>query len=396
MIIIKILFYRYDSIVEPHMMECFQHAGLEVEYDISMISEKNIPPARLAQGAADRLGRTRFLFVFSINFIPEISDICEIYQVPYVCWTVDSPFLQLFSPSMKNRCNRIFFFDKAQYLRFGQPLGDDHGFYLPLAGNVQKFAATICGTAQEEQNRFQADISMVGSLYKEKDPYQNIQAIPDYLRGYVDGIANAQMQVYGYNMIESLLTETIMKEFEKLVPDIRGEEQTADEKRYKVAHFILGPEIAYRERVTLLNALAEHHRVDLYTLSDTGDLRNVNVRGQAKSYTEMPLIFNRSKINLNITMRPIMTGLSQRVFDVTACGGFLLSNYQEELPELFEIGTEVEAFASKEELLEKADFYLRHDEIRSKIAENGLERVKACHTFEHRFKEMLDMLMKTI
>ena len=84
--------------------------------------------------------------------------------------------------------------------------------------------------------------------------------------------------------------------------------------------------------------------------------------------TEMPLVFHESRINLNITMRPIATGLSLRLFDVCGCGGFLLTNWQEELPELYEPGVEAEYFGSKEELLDKAGYYLEHDEERAEIA----------------------------
>lgn len=53
------------------------------------------------------------------------------------------------------------------------------------------------------------------------------------------------------------------------------------------------------------------------------------------SYTaEMPDVFYRSKINLNLTLRSITSGIPLRA-DILGCGGFLLSNYQPELCEYF-------------------------------------------------------------
>ena len=46
------------------------------------------------------------------------------------------------------------------------------------------------------------------------------------------------------------------------------------------------------------------------------------------------------KIYLNMTIKPIQTGLPLRIFDIMGCGGFLMTNYQAELPEYFEIGTD--------------------------------------------------------
>lgn len=396
----KVLFYCYDSIVEQHIIDCFKAADLEVVQDTRNVREKNVPATQIVEDMSGWLKKEQFLFVFSINFFPDVSNVCEIYGVPYVCWTVDSPFIQLFSPALKNKCNRIFFFDKAQYETFGRPLGSTNGYYLPLAGNVARFQKTIGGASLQTKKKFCSDVSLVGSLYNEKNPYAKILNIPEYLKGYVDGIEQAQMQVYGYNLIEDAITPSIIESFSKIIPDLRNSEESLEIKRYKLAHFFIGSDLAYHERVTLLNALAENlgreYTVDLYTLSDTSELRNVRNCGRAQSFSEMPIIFNQSKINLNITMRPIMTGLSQRVFDVLACGGFLLTNYQEELPEMFEIGEEVECFSSKEELFEKTKFYLEHDQLRRSIAEKGYERVKNCYTFEHRFQQMLGDVLQTM
>ena len=73
--------------------------------------------------------------------------------------------------------------------------------------------------------------------------------------------------------------------------------------------------------------------MDLWTLSDTSMLPNVNVRGGADSNNMMPQIIKCSKINLNMTNYPIKTGLPLRIFDLMGAGGFVISNYQAEIPE---------------------------------------------------------------
>ncbi|MBR3105501.1 MAG: glycosyltransferase family 1 protein, partial [Lachnospiraceae bacterium] len=130
--------------------------------------------------------------------------------------------------------------------------------------------------------------------------------------------------------------------------------------------------------------------------SDTSVLPKVHSHEGVKTLTEMPLVFHESRINLNITMRPIATGLSLRLFDVCGCGGFLLTNWQEELPELYEPGVEAEYFGSKEELLDKAGYYLEHDEERAEIARRGYERTKAEHTYDRRIAEMIRIVNGTI
>ena len=130
----------------------------------------------------------------------------------------------------------------------------------------------------------------------------------------------------------------------------------------------------------------------MYTGSDTTSLPNVNARGLAKSMTEMPKIFHLSKINLNFTSKPIRSGLPLRIWDILSAGGFVLTNYQTEIPEYFEIGKEIETFSSQEELIDKISFYLVHDEERKKIAENGYELAKREYSLDVRIEEMLSRI----
>ena len=150
---------------------------------------------------------------------------------------------------------------------------------------------------------------------------------------------------------------------------------------------------AEQERIRALKMLSENFSVDLYTGSDTSFLPHIHNRGFARSHTEMPLIFNQSKINLNITARSIRSGLSLRIFDILGCGGFLLTNYQAELPEYFEIGSEVEAFSSMEELHDKCAYYLAHDSEREAIARRGYEKAARYHSYDTRLLEMMDMAL---
>ncbi len=118
--------------------------------------------------------------------------------------------------------------------------------------------------------------------------------------------------------------------------------------------------------------------------------------GPVKTLTEMPKVFHASRINLNITMRPIETGLSLRIWDILGCGGFLLTNYQAEIPDYFEIGRDLETYESMEELEQKVQYYLAHDEERLEIAINGYEKTARLHTYEIRIAEMIRVLNSTL
>ena len=158
---------------------------------------------------------------------------------------------------------------------------------------------------------------------------------------------------------------------------------------YIAANQLLGMRISELERIRTLNLLTGSFPVDLFTRSDSSCLTGVRVHGGVSTHLEMPEVFFRSKINLNITIRSIQTGLSQRVWDILGCRGFLLSNYQAEIPEYFTIGQDLDCFENAAELKEKVAYYLAHDERRQEIASRGYETVKEKHTCLNRVLSML-------
>lgn len=388
----EILFYRYNSICEPDILQVFTDFGITVHTEEMEMTNKNVTPVQCAQKITEWILGHRLAFVFSINFFPAISYTCNRFKVPYVCWSVDSPVAELFSNALKNEWNRIFLFDRAQY-EFFHPYHPDHIYYLPLSANAKRMEKVILSMTEDDFVKYDNDVVFVGSLYSEKCRYDKLSGLSDYTKGYVSGLIQAQMRVSGYNFIYEALPERVIREIVSADPEFyKGEDVFLDTDRYLTAHQYVGMKLANVERESILSALSEKFDVALYTYSDTSMLPKVKNRGGANTITEMPKIFHAGKINLNITMRPIETGLSLRIWDVLACGGFLISNYQAEIPEYFEIGRDLEIYENEADLIEKVDYYLHHDAQRVEIALNGYEKVAKHHTYEVRLSEMLRML----
>lgn len=397
----EILFYRYNNICEPDLIQTFTAFGITVHTEEMEMTDKSVPPRQCAAKVTEWLMTHSFAFVFSINFFPAISYTCDHFRVPYVCWSVDSPVPELFSNALKKEWNRIFLFDQAQY-QFFHPVNPGRIFYLPLATNVKRWESVVLNMTEEDYAKYDADVSFVGSLYTEKCRYDRLLSaqstsgqpyISEYTQGFVRGLIEAQLKVYGYNFISDTLTDRVIREIADADPDFyRGSDTYMDTDRYLAAHQYIGIKLAAVERERTLNRLAQHFHVNLYTNSDASPLPNVHCMGPALTLTEMPVIFHASKINLNITMRPIETGLSLRIWDVLGCAGFLITNYQAEIPEYFEIGRDLETYESMEELEQKVQYYLTHEDERIEIAINGYEKVSRLHTYEKRVAEMIRVL----
>ena len=386
----NILFYRYGSICEPDIIASFKHLGFNITEDTREVYNKQLLPSDCIKGLNELLKQDTYSFIFSINFFPSVSDVCNIWGIPYLCLIVDSPVLELFSTSLANPCNKVFLFDRQLYNDFHH-INPDGIFHIPLATNVRDNYATATMASAADRARFSSDISFIGSLYSEKCLYNQI-TLPEKMRGYVDGLIEAQLLVYGYNFIEECVTPELIEAFCKVRPElINFPDSMKVDTKAVIAQHIISVKVAEQERLRYLKALSEHFNVDLYTGSDTYSMPLIHNRGFAKTNTEMPIIFHQSKINLNLTAKSIRSGLSLRIFDVLGCEGFLITNYQAELPEHFNIGEDLETYTSLDDLMGKCEYYLSHDKDRQEIAHNGFEKVKKYHTYDIRLTQMLEI-----
>ena len=382
---LKVLFYRYKNICEPDVIAAFKELGLtvaEMEHKAHTFKESVL-------SISEYLQHYPVDFVFSINFFPALSEVCNVFHLRYLSWSADCPVFEYYTPSVKNIWNRIFLFDREQYNKIS-PLNPDRVFHLPLAANPVSKERLFRNTPTSVFSKYRSDVSFVGSLYTEMCPYDKISGIPDYLKGYLDGLMSAQEKVYGGYFIDALLTDNIIAECKKYIPDFYqpfpGSCLTDQEI---LSSLYLDAKISANDRLSTMRLLGSYFCVDLYTGSSTSDLPMVRNKGLANTFTEMPLVFHESRINLNITSKSIRSGLPLRIFDILSCQGFVLTNYQSEIDNCFDIGADLEVYSSTDELLEKSRYYLTHENERAEIAYHGWETLKKYHTYMHRLTEML-------
>lgn len=386
----NILFYRYGNICEPDIISGFEELGNQVAEITVEVYNKDLPASERVKILNNELLAHSYDFVFSMNFYPFISEMCNLFKIRYLCWTVDSPVMELYSDSVQNPWNRIFLFDRAQYddFSFRNP---ECIFHIPLATNPNRWNAVIENASSAEISRYSCEISFVGSLYTEKCSYDCLKNAPDYLAGYLEGVMNAQLKIYGYNFLEEVLPDHIVDAFRECFPGFYiPPERSLRDDRAVMAQIYLGSKVSAMERVAIMRALGKHYPVHLYTGSETTGLPVKNC-GRAKTLTEMPLIFHNSKINLNITSKSIRSGLPLRVFDVLGCGGFLITNYQSELSDYFIPGTDLECYTSEDDLCSKVEYYLSHEKERQEIAYNGYCKVKQYHNYPKRLLQLISL-----
>lgn len=232
------------------------------------------------------------------------------------------------------------------------------------------------------------DVSFVGSLYNEAHNFfDRMTTLSDYTKGYLDALMAAQMKVQGYNFIQESLSP-IMDDLYKALP-MDPNPDGVESREYLYAQYVINRKITGLERVSLIEAVTRHFHFDLFTPNRDFTMPNLTNHGTVDYYKEMPLVFKQSRINLNISLRSIKSGIPLRAFDILGSGGFLLSNYQDDFLDYFIAGEDFVYYESAQDLLNKIDYYLHHEDERAAVARNGYEKVAQDHTFRHRVREML-------
>ena len=150
---------------------------------------------------------------------------------------------------------------------------------------------------------------------------------------------------------------------------------------------------ASEKRIRMLTRLAEAGiRIDIF--GDEGLRRiahpNAVYHGMATNRQDCPRIYSRSKINLNITNEQLITSLPVRVFDVLACGGFLLTDAQQDASELFTPGEDLAVYRNPQELAERVRYFLEHEGERDRIRQSGRAKVLERFTFDAIVPHMID------
>ena len=391
-----ILMYRWKAYNYRDIEQTFLLLGHTVDNIEQELGSYDVSP-EFERVIEEKIRGTHYDMVFTVNYFPLISNVCERTGVKYISWTCDNPLISMYHESVFHACNYIFTFDKTNYLEF-RGMGVKHIWYLPLAVDTERMDALL-GAPEEagrwkaaqdpEMRKYRGDVAFVGSLY-ERNSYDKIKnRLPEYLRGYFDAVMEAQLNISGANIVEPMLTTNILEQLQEYF-QLEKSEGSFSDLGLIFQTTVLGFKIAESERRRALIELSKHYKVNVYSNSDVSDLLQIQYCGSVDYWSEMPKVFRMSKINLNFTIPNIKSGIPLRIWDVLGCGGFLLTNYQAEIPYYFKEGEDLVCFDGLEDLCEKVGYYLEHEEERKRIAWNGYHKVREKHSYIERIHTILD------
>ena len=379
----NIIYYFWDEYFYSDMKEAFEESGATVFTTDKKLTDYS--DASQCNEIFDKFIDSDIDFIFSFDYYPAIAEYAHIHLTKYVSFVYDCPHLTLYSNTILYDEIYLFIFDKIQCDEI-RKLGAKHVFHQQMVTNAERMSST-------EVQGYNYDISFIGSLYSNTN-YDKIAYLPPKIKGFLDGLISAQCLITEGDIINHSLTDSQIEEISKYV-QIELDPRYSYNRRIIFEDFIR-EKVSSLDRINALMGLAKYFNVDVFSNVDESAKkmfhRTLNFNPPVDYYNELPVVYRTSQINLNITIRSIKSTWANRCLDIMASNGFLLSNYKPELAENFVDGEDCAIFFNTDDLIQKADFYLKNETLREQIAANGCGKVKDNFTYNHAIKNILGNL----
>ncbi|WP_246066770.1 CgeB family protein [Paenibacillus koleovorans] len=157
--------------------------------------------------------------------------------------------------------------------------------------------------------------------------------------------------------------------FDRLAPYLRG-------KRVFIAGY-------WWDRLKHYSLLADRIRLGYWVSSEE----------TASFYNGAKIVINMHRAiddesNRNSRRLPAQS-VNPRSFEIGACGTLQLTDGRVGLPQAYEAGREIAVYGSPEELIERVEHYLNHEEERRETAYRSLHRTMEEHTYLSRVSRLL-------
>jgi glycosyltransferase involved in cell wall biosynthesis len=326
----------------------------------------------------------------AINYTNGTAEFCENLQLPFFCWEIDPNMDCDLKIDSNTEFSHICTYRKKNVSQYEQA-GFKNVTHLPLASNTQK--RKPYNDIENDKALYQAPVAFVGrSMVPETQLYRQ-KFVELYCIFKKD---NDSAEAECENLVQDILDRQLEDGSRFIVPQLFNT-HFSDFRQFLLSKNVqVDPEkiisqIAAAERRLLYVASLGELGLHVWGDNDWDRVQQYGVqyRGFAGHHYELNKIYSSAAINIDINRIYQLDIVTMRVFDVLACGGFLIAEYSEELDELFNIGQELESYKTLAELSDKIRYYAENPQSREKIAANGLKAVREKHTFQDRVGKIL-------
>lgn len=316
----------------------------------------------------------------AINYTDGLAELAARHGARLLCWEIDpTTTTPTLDPAAADAA-RVFTW-RGRDVEVFRSAGFSQVEHLPIGADLQLRRPLELTATQRE--RHAAPLSFVGSSL--------VHSAREFRPRFLERCALAGID--GPQLLAELLAAQRREPErflirERLVEQAPALFEQADEEDPAV---LVGELAASEKRLTYVANLG---RLRIHVWGDPGwepvEKYGANYRGPAGHGEELTRIYNASAVNVDVGRIYQDDIVTLRTFDVLACGGFALVEHTEQLGELFEVGRELESYATLDELMRKAAHFTEHPDQARAIAERGLAAVRERHSVDLRLARMLN------
>jgi len=373
------------------VMRAFDRLGVEYDYLDTGGDEVSLDDhlSRLVRS----LKTLRPHFVLTVNHLGVdhegvLTGLLSRMDIPLASWFVDNPYLALAiyrRPAARRTAMFTWDSDNIEPLRQS---GFASVYHLPLATDEQRFAPDRHGGLDKP---WRARVSFVGNsmVLKTGLRLEYSRATPGLRQAFAD-------LAEGFGEHPAWSVRAYLAERR---PDLWDEFAALGDPSRQLAFetaVIWESTRRYRRR-----CLQELMPFSPLIVGDEGWMATFKDREseftrlpELSYYEELPDFYPLSDVNFNCTSLQMKGAVNQRVFDVPACGAFLLTDRRAQMEALFEPGKEMAVYDHPGEIADLTRHYLAHPEERARMAKAARRRVLAEHTYTTRMSRMIDIMRR--
>lgn len=186
--------------------------------------------------------------------------------------------------------------------------------------------------------------------------------------------------------------------YQPLAFDPRVLMRLGSHQRRHALTFVGGVSPAHQGRYDLLTAMAKAVPIQFWGYGTQAlrkhGVEKSRIHGEAWGL-DMFTVLAESKITLNHHIDVAQSNANNmRLFEATGCGALLVTDYKDNLSDLFDIGSELVAYRSVTECADLMQYYLTHPDEAAAIADRGQARTLRDHTYEIRMRQTAELLSR--
>ena len=200
------------------------------------------------------------------------------------------------------------------------------------------------------------------------------------------------------HFVDAFRRQGITAYYQPLAFDPRIAQALTPSERPHAVTFVGGLSPAHKERQLFVASLAKLVPLECWgygvdSLQASG-VEPTRLHGEVWG-GDMFSTLRRSQITINHHIDVAQTyANNMRLFEATGCGALLVTDYKDNLHDLFTIGEEVIAYRSLEECADLVRYYLAHPEEARRIAARGQARTFRDHTYTKRMAQTAEILSR--